>query len=196
MEYNTNREKLILPEYGRNIQKLIEYIITVEDKEERNKLAIGIITIMGSMYPHLRDIPEFKHKLWNHLAIMSDFKLDIDSPYPPPSIESLSELPEKIPYQSNKIKYKHYGKTLEYLIDAAVKMEEGEEKNALIELTANHMKKSYLNWNKDSVNDEKIFSDLEELSGGKISLNNNNIRLRETREILSRKNHKRTTKKK
>ncbi len=196
MEYNTNREKLILPEYGRNIQKLIEYIISVEDKEERNKLAIGIINIMGSMYPHLRDIPEFKHKLWNHLAIMSKFKLDIDSPYLSPSIETLSTKPEKVLYKKNNIKYKHYGKTLEYLIDAAVKMEDGEEKNALIELTANHMKKSYLNWNKDSVNDEKIFSDLEELSGGKISLNNNNIRLRETRDILSRKNHKRTTKKK
>ncbi|MEA3316699.1 MAG: DUF4290 domain-containing protein [Bacteroidota bacterium] len=196
MEYNTTKEKLILPEYGRNIQKLVNYAISVEDKEERNKLAKGIIGIMGDMNPHLRDINEFKHKLWDHLMIISEFKLDIDSPYPIPSIEKLAEKPKQVPYNNNKIKYKHYGKTLVNLIDAAVIMEEGEEKNVLTEIIADHMKKSYLNWNKDSVSDEKIFADLAELSGGKINLNKKDTQLRDTRAILARKGRKRNIHKK
>ncbi|MDA3778716.1 MAG: DUF4290 domain-containing protein [Bacteroidales bacterium] len=196
MEYNTNKEKLILPEYGRNVQKLVKHAISIEDKTERNKFAAGIISIMGNMNPHLRDISEFKHKLWDHLAIMSEFKLDIDAPYPSLQIETLNEAPKKVPYKNNNIKYKHYGTTLERLINAAVIMEEGEEKEALIAIIADHMKKSYLNWNKESVNNDKIFSDLKELSKGKISLNEENTKLRETRDILSKKRKKKTIRKK
>jgi hypothetical protein len=163
-DYNTSRGKLILPEYGRNIQKMVEYIMTVEDREERNRLAHAVIIIMGNMNPHLRDINDFKHKLWDHLAIMSDFKLDIDYPYEIPHPEEFTEKPRRVKYNDNKIKYRHYGRIIESLIEEAVKMPPGEDKDTLTKLIANHMKKSYLAWNRDSVTDEIIFNDLYELS--------------------------------
>ncbi|HAN18404.1 MAG: hypothetical protein A2X13_06695 [Bacteroidetes bacterium GWC2_33_15] len=192
MEYNTSREKLVLPEYGRNIQKMIELTIAENDRDKRNKMAQAIIAIMGNMNPHLRDIADFKHKLWDHLAIISDFKLDIDSPYENPSIEKLKEKPEIVPYNTQKIKFKHYGKTIEKLIDEAVKMEDPEKKEVLIQMLANHMKKSYLTWNKEAVSDEQIFSDLNVISDGKIQLNINETRLAETKDILAKNKHRRT----
>jgi hypothetical protein len=169
-DYNTSRNHLILPEYGRNIQKMVEYILTVEDREERNRLAQAVIIIMGNMNPHLRDINDFKHKLWDHLAIMADFRLDIDFPYEVPRPEEFTEKPRRVSYSTTDIKYRHYGKIVEDLIREALKLPDGEDKDTLVRLIANHMKKSYLTWNRDSVTDEIIFNDLYELSGRKLSV--------------------------
>lgn len=190
MDYNSNRSKLAIPEYGRNIQNMVNHIMTIEDREERNRAARTIVDVMGAMYPYLRDVNDFKHKLWDHLAIMSSFKLDIDYPYTPPSPDFFNTPPKRLRYEINRIKYRHYGKTIEILIDKAAVHEDEAEKEILIKLIANHMKKSYVMWNKDSITDEKIFEDIEELSKGRIKCSE--ITLTETKDIISRN----TTKKK
>jgi hypothetical protein len=167
-DYNTSRSRLILPEYGRNMQKMVEYILTIEDREERNHLAQAVIIIMGNMNPHLRDINDFKHKLWDHLAIMSGFRLDIDYPYEVPRPEEFMEKPRQVSYNSKEIKFRHYGHIVESLIEEAIKLPDGDDKDTLIKLIANHMKKSYLAWNRDSVTDEIIFGNLIELSGNRL----------------------------
>jgi len=169
MDYNTKRKKLPMPEYGRNIQNMVDHLFTIEDREKRNQSAQAVIDVMGNLYPYLRDVAEYKHKLWDHLAIMSDFKLDIDYPYEPPSPDILTEKPRKVSYNQHDIRLRHYGLITQKMIDAAIDME-GEEQRILIEQTANQMKKLYLAWNKDSVEDEKIFLDLEELSGHKLKV--------------------------
>ncbi len=191
MDYNSKRKKLPLPEYGRNLQNMVDHIMTIEDRDERNRAARTIIDIMGNMYPYLRDINDFKHKLWDHLAIMSDFKLDIDYPYEPPRRETFNEPPGRIRYDFGKIRLRHYGKIMESLITKAAGFENGEEKEILIKLLANHMKKSYLVWNKDTVDDEKIYSDLEILSHGQIK--RSDLNLTETKDILFRNRKKNTT---
>ncbi|MCK4853034.1 MAG: DUF4290 domain-containing protein [Bacteroidales bacterium] len=194
-DYNTQRTKMVIPEYGRNIQKMIEYTVQVEDREERNRAARAIIAIMGNLNPHLRDVSDFKHKLWDHLFIISDFKLDIDSPYEKPTPDILFEKPKQVPYKNNTIKYKHYGKIIELLIQEASGFEEGEEKDALIRLIANHMKKCYVTWNRDVVDDKTIFEDLKNLSGGKI-IAGEDLKLSDTRDILLKSKKKRPPKKK
>ncbi|MHA7110501.1 DUF4290 domain-containing protein [Sunxiuqinia elliptica] len=184
MDYNSNRKKLPLPEYGRNIQNMVDHVLTIENREERNLAARTIIDIMGNLYPYLRDINDFKHKLWDHLAIMADFKLDIDYPYDPPRPETFQEAPKKVEYASNNIRFRYYGKVLERMVDEAAAYEDGEEKEILITMLANHMKKCYLTWNKDAVDDEKIYLDLEEISKGKVK--RDNLNLAETRDILQR----------
>jgi hypothetical protein len=184
LDYNTQLKRMDLPEYGRNIQRMVDYALTLEDKEERAKCAQTIISIMGNLFPHLRDVPDFKHKLWDHLAIMADFKLDIDYPYEIIRKENLYSKPEVVPYDSQRIKVKHYGKLVEGLIEKAVEMEEGPERTRLVELLANHMKKSILAWNREAVEDEKIFDDLRQLSGGRIDVNADTIRLMDSREIV------------
>ena len=185
MDYNTQRKRLILPEYGRNIQKMIDHALTIEDKEERNKAAKTIIDVMGNLYPHLRDVPDFRHKLWDHIAIMSDFKLDIDTPYPLPSIEELNEKPEKIPYSTNRIKFKHYGKTVERYLSKLDKLENEEDKKSLLTLIANHMKKSFLIWKKDSVEDIQIMEDLSRISDvGELK---EDINLSGSKELLTKR---------
>ncbi|MEE4285168.1 MAG: DUF4290 domain-containing protein [Mariniphaga sp.] len=169
MDYNTKRKKLPMPEYGRNIQNMVDHLFTIEDREKRNQSAQAIIDVMGNLYPYLRDVAEYKHKLWDHIAIMSDFKLDIDYPYDPPSPDILTEKPRRVPYNQTDIKLRHYGVITQKLIDKAIEME-GEEQLILIEQIANQMKKLYQAWNKDSVEDEKIFIDLEELSGHKLKV--------------------------
>ncbi len=169
-DYNTSRNKLILPEYGRNIQKMVEHILETPDREERNRLAHAVIIIMGNMNPHLRDINDFKHKLWDHLAIMADFKLDIDFPYEIPQPEEFAEKPRIVSYSNYQIRFRHYGHIVEILIQEALKLPDGDDKDTLTRLIANHMKKSYLSWNRDSVTDEIIFNDLYELSGRKLSV--------------------------
>jgi molybdopterin converting factor small subunit len=169
-DYNSCRPRLILPEYGRNMQKMVDHILSMEDRDERNRLAQAIITIMGNMNPHLRDINDFKHKLWDHLALMSEFKLDIDYPYDVPRAEEFVEKPRRVSYNTNQIRFRHYGKIIERLIEEAIKLPEGEDKETLIKLIANQMKKSYLAWNRDSVTDAIIGADLEELSGKRIKL--------------------------
>ncbi len=195
-DYNTGRKKLVLPEYGRNIQNMVDHIVSIENKEERNKAANTIISIMGNLNPHLRDIGDFKHKLWDHLQIMADFKLDIDSPYELPKRETLYSKPDPIKYNQNDIRYKHYGRSLELMIKKAVEMEEGEEKENLTETLANHMKKSYLTWNREVVDNEQIFKDLNELSQGKITKTEDSLRLNETRDILQKNRRKRQQRKK
>jgi len=188
MDYNSNRSKLAIPEYGRNLQNMVNHILTIDDRDERNRAARTIIDIMGTMYPYLRDINDFKHKLWDHLAIMTNFQLDIDYPYDPPSPEFFNTPPKRIPYSFNQVKYRHYGKTIEYLIAKAAVHEDEKERDQLVKLIANHMKKSYVMWNKDSVADEKILLDIEELSKGKIKCTD--MTLTETKDILFRNQKK------
>ena len=171
MEYNTQKMRMPLPEYGRSIQNMVNYALTIEDRSERQRCANTIIDIMGNMFPHLRDVPDFKHKLWDHLAIMSDFKLDIDYPYEIVREDNLHTRPSVLPYPQTRIRFRHYGKTIEKLISEADKLEDGDEKNHLVALIANHMKKSYTTWNRDSIDDEKIDNDLRDLSRGTLKLN-------------------------
>ncbi len=177
LEYNTVREELIIPEYGRHIQKMINYASSRESKEERNKLANSIISVMGNLQPHLRDVPDFQHKLWDQLFIMSDFKLDADSPFEKPSKEVLNAKPEPLSYPQSFPKYRFYGNNIKIMIDEAVKWDAGEMKEALVLTIANHMKKCFLNWNKDSVKDQVIFDHLYELS-------ETNIDIRDSKEEL------------
>ncbi len=171
MEYNTQLPRMIIPEYGRNIQNMINHCIKIEDKEERNRCAKAIIQVMGQLNPHLRDVADFTHKLWDHLFIISDFKLDVDSPYPVPSAEKLDTKPELVTYPHGKIKYKHYGKIIEDIIVKAKAYEEGPEKEELKRTIANNMKKSYLTWNsKDLLGDDLIIKQLNEISGGELKL--------------------------
>lgn len=170
LEYNSSRNKLVISEYGRHIQKLVEYAMTLKDKEERQKMANGIIDIMGELNPQLRDVADFKHKLWDHLFVISNFELDVDSPYEKPIIEKLFEKPEPLAYPNSKIKYNHYGKVIELMIDEAIKMEDQELKSKLVIAIANQMKKSYVNWNLDTVEDEIILNQLTKLSKGKLSV--------------------------
>lgn len=188
MKYNTEEKRLVLPEYGRNIQNMVDYCLMIEDREERKRCADTIINIMGNMFPHLRDVNDFKHILWDHLAIMADFKLDIDYPYEIVQKENLYLSPERLPYDDGSIRYRHYGKTLEYMIKKATEYPDGEEKDVLIRMLANQMKKSFLTWNKETVDDRKIFQDLDELSSGKIILDEELHKLTESKDILARKN--------
>jgi hypothetical protein len=185
MEYNTSLPRLIIPEYGRNIQRMIDYAISIEDREKRNVAANAIIQVMGQLNPHLRDFADFKHKLWDHIFIISDFKLDVDSPYPRPTAETFKTKPELVKYPVGKIKYKHYGKITEKLIDKASEFPEGKEKDMLAEIIANLLKRSYLNWNRDTVNDQMILDQLEELSKGKLKLKDISL-LKHTYDLLPR----------
>ncbi len=166
-----------LPEYGRSIQNMVDHALTIEDRAERQRCANTIINIMGGMFPHLRDVPDFKHKLWDHLAIMSDFKLDIDYPFEVIPKNNLDAKPEPVPYPCTKIRYRHYGRTLEVLIQKACEFPEGDEKQNLVALICNHMKKDYMTWNKDTVDDRKIADDLYELSGGKLQMTDEILKL-------------------
>lgn len=188
MDYPTLEGKLILPEYGRHIQQMVNHAMTIEDREERTHCANTIINIMGNLFPYLRDVNDFKHKLWDHIAIMSDFKLDIDYPYEIVKPENLNSKPEKVPYQSSKVRYQHYGITLEKMIERVADYEDGEEKTELIRLIANQMKKCFLSWNKEVVDNRKIFDDLRELSQGKINLSDDSFRLVESKDVFYNKN--------
>jgi len=173
---------------------MINYATTRETKEERNKLAKAIISVMGNMQPHLRDVPDFQHKLWDQLFIMSDFKLDADSPYEKPSKELLEARPSPLKYPQNFPKYRYYGNNIKTMIDVAITWDEGEMKEALMFTIANHMKKCFLNWNKDTVTDIVIFNQLFELSEGKIDLRNSDEKLQDSALLL--KDRKKFTSKK
>ena len=188
MKYNTEEKRLALPEYGRNIQNMVDYCITITDREERKRCANTIINVMGNLFPHLRDVNDFKHILWDHLAIMSDFKLDIDYPYEIVKKENLNTRPPRIPYSNSHFHYRHYGKTLELMIQKATTYPDGPEKDQLIKLLATQMKKSFLTWNKETVDDRKIFKDLDELSDGKIILDEEEHKLLESRDLIARTN--------
>jgi len=188
LEYNSERPHLIIPEYGRHVQKLIDNCVAIEDTEERNKMAKAIVDVMGNLQPHLRDVPDFKHKLWDQLFIMSDFKLDAESPYGKPEREELMAKPEGLAYPKYASKYRFYGNNIQTMIDMALTWEEGEAREALYFAIANHMKKCYLNWNKDTVDDVIIFKHLFELSSGKIDLANENETLSEVKDLMKKRN--------
>ncbi|MDR0865703.1 MAG: DUF4290 domain-containing protein [Candidatus Symbiothrix sp.] len=188
MRYNTQEKRLALPEYGRNMQNMVDYCVSLPNREDRTRCADTIIDIMGNMFPHLRDVNDFKHILWDHLAIMANFALDIDYPYEVVKKEDLYIHPEKLPYSKGRIVYKHYGKNLENMIRKATEYKDGEHKEVLIGLLANHMKKSFLTWNKEVVDDQKIFKDLELLSKGHFVLDEDTHKLTESKDILSQKN--------
>ena len=185
MNYS-QRTDLILPEYGRNIQQMVKHAVAIEDRAERTRCAKTIIDIMGNMFPYLRDVEGFKYKLWDHLAIMSEFKLDIDYPFEVVKPTTLQQKPEKIPYNTQRIRYMHYGRLLQTLIEKTVSYPEGERRQELIDLMANHMKKSYLTWNKEVVDDRKIFDDLRELSHGELDMNPESMTLTASRDIMNR----------
>jgi hypothetical protein len=184
LEYNSERPHLMIPEYGRHLQKLINQAVVIENRDERNKMAKYIIQVMGNLNPHLRDVLDFQHKLWDQLFVMSDFKLDVDSPYPILSREVLQLKPDRLDYPQNYPKYRFYGNNIKYMIDVANKWDDGELKSALIKVIANHMKKSYLSWNKDTVKDDVIFEHLYELSDGKINLIESSEELINTSDLL------------
>ena len=184
LDYNSLREQLIIPEYGRHLQKLIALAVDLKDKEERNKAAKHIISVMGVLNPHLRDVAEFQHKLWDQIYIMSDFKLDIDSPFPLPTRELLQQRPDKLPYPQKRPKYRFYGNNIMKMIEKCLELAPGKERNALITLTANQMKKGFLEFNKDKVEDEVIFEHLIELSKGKLEFDLNEIKLAKTGILL------------
>lgn len=189
-DYNTTRSDLILAEYGRNVQNMVKYIIDLPTKEERNKYAQAVIDLMGFLNPHLRDVADFKHKLWDHLHIISDYKIDVDSPYPKPTPEAAMVKPAHIGYPQQKIRYKHYGKTVEKLIEKTIEEENPERKAAMVQGVANFMKMAYVQWNKDNVSDEVIFKNLRELSDGKLELDENvNLQKVEFRPQVNRQNN-------
>lgn len=186
MDYNTQRTKLLLPEYGRNVQKMVDHMMTIEDREERTKCAYSIVDVMGSMFPHLRDVEDFRHKLWDHLVIMCDFNLDIDTPFELPDRTILEEKAETVPYTQSHIRYKHYGKVIVTMIKEAIALEDEFEKMQLSFLIANHMKKSFLVWNKDVVTDSKILLDLSEMSDGMLTYTEKDFQLAETKAVVQK----------
>ena len=177
MEYNTNQKKLALPEYGRSVQKMVDHALTIENREERQKCAQTIIRIMGSMFPNTRNLPDYERKLWDHLAIMSDFTLDIDYPFEVIKKEEFHTPPQRVPYQTGEIKNRHYGRIVEAMIDHACTLQEGEEKEQLVELILIQMKKNYIAWNKDGVEDSKIIDDLRIYTKGAIDISAKEIKL-------------------
>jgi len=182
-DYNTQRKRMALPEYGRNVQKMVDHIKTIEDRAERNRAARTIISIMGNLNPHLRDVGDFKHKLWDHLALIASFELDIDSPYIVPEPSKFVEKPKQVPYKQGDIRFLHYGRIIELMIDAASELEEGPEKEYFTTLIVNQMKKSYITWNRGQVADEVIIGDMKLLSAGKLKMTEG-VRILEVRELM------------
>ena len=188
LQYNTKRKQLIIPEYGRHIHKMIELVKAENDTEERNKKAKAIIGVMGNLNPHLRDVPDFQHKLWDQFFIMANFDIDVESPFEKPQKEVLDMKPEKLPYPQNFPKYRFYGNNIKRMIDIAIEWEEGEMKDVLVFTIANHMKKNFLSWNKDTVEDVVILAHLEELSGGKLKVAAAQLPLSESADLIKIKN--------
>ena len=203
LQYNTKRTQLVIPEYGRHVQLMINQIMETQNREERNKMAKAVIGIMGNMNPHLRDVPDFQHKLWDQLFIMSNFELDVDSPYEKPQKEVLEQKPDRLTYPQRNPKYRFYGNNIKSMINVAVNWEDGDLKNALVYNIANHMKKCFLNWNKDTVQDEVMLNHLVELSDNKLKVKEEDLPLTDASEFLkirskngngSKNNHKQRNK--
>lgn len=185
MEYYTTKNKLILTEYGRNIQQMVEYAMTIEDRNERTRCVKTIINIMGNLFPHLRDVNDFKHKLWDHLAMMANYQLDIDYPYEVVKPADLQSKPDKMPYPNRHIKDRHYGNNLPRFVKAATELSDPEQTDKLMNILANQMKKYVLTWNKDNVEDQKIYNDIIEMTDGKFQANENSIKLKEVKEYTA-----------
>lgn len=188
-DYNTQRKRMALPEYGRNVLKMIEHIKTIKDPEERSRAAKTVIQIMGNLNPNLKEVTDFKHKLWDHLMIIADFNLEVDSPYPAPDRRKLDEKPNKVPYHNGDIKYAHYGRIVPAMIEAAATMNDSEDKTYLTTLILNQMKKDYLTWNKGQVADEIIIRDLEDISGHRLTVPEN-YKIPDVRELMPQQKSK------
>ena len=184
LQYNTKKTQLIIPEYGRHVQLMINQIMETQDRDERNKMAKAVIGIMGNMNPHLRDVPDFQHKLWDQLFIMSNFELDVDSPYEKPQKEVLAQKPRRLAYPQRNPKYRFYGNNIKSMINVTSNWDEGDLKSALVYNIANHMKKCFLNWNKDTVQDEVILNHLSELSDDKLKVKEEDLPLTNSSEFL------------
>jgi hypothetical protein len=187
LEYNSERNQLVIPEYGRHVQKMVEHCLEEKDKSKRTQMAEAIVEVMSNINPNHRDANDFKQKLWDQLHIISNFKLDVDAPFDKPDKEELFRKPEPLHYPQNHPKYRFYGNNISKMIDEAIKVEDGKLKEALVYNIANHMKKCFLNWNRDSVKDSVIFKHLEELSNGKLSLKPDDETLSEASDLI--KNH-------
>ncbi|MDX1627060.1 MAG: DUF4290 domain-containing protein [Fulvivirga sp.] len=171
MDYNTSQPPLILKEYGRNIQKLVKYLKTIEDKDKRTKYAYTLIDLMRQVSPSSKETQETTQKLWDDLFIMADFDLDVDNPYPQPEPEVLTKKPERIQYLSNEIKYKHYGRNIELLVKEAIKKEDPQEREEAIIYIGKLMKSFYTSWNKEVIDDSVILENIKAISGGKLDIN-------------------------
>lgn len=171
LQYNTQKKKMALPEYGRSVQNMVDHALTITDRAERQRCANTIITIMSNMFPaQQREGEDFEHKLWDHLAIMSDFKLDVDYPFEIMAKERMQTPPQHVPYEQSHIRFRHYGRLVEHLIQKASQMPQGDEKMNLVAMLCNQMKKDYITWNKDTIDNAKINQDLMELSRGQLSI--------------------------
>lgn len=194
MEYNTSRPRMIIPEYGRNVQKMVDHLNEIEDPQERLKQAENLVQIIGNLNPQVRDETDAHHKLWDHLYIMSDFKLDVDSPYPAPTAESLNEKPQEVPYPETSRSYRHYGNVVKKMVKYTAEQEAGERKEALKEAVANHMKKTYLIWNKDNVDDAVILKEMNAIAGGQLKLDE--LSLSEKKDLVQQSHPKKKFSKK
>lgn len=193
MDYNTQRELMSLAEYGRHLHRMVEDCCKIEDREKRTRTAEFIVNVMAQMNPKVKESGDYRQKLWDHIFIISDFKLDVDAPYPPPSQEVLHSKPRTFKNAQDPIRYRHYGKYIEQIIEKAALYDEGPEKDALIHTIANHLKKSYLNWNKNTVDDDVILKNLAELSKNRLKPADE-FKLSHTSEILARNKKKKFVK--
>ncbi|MCB0770714.1 MAG: DUF4290 domain-containing protein [Flavobacteriales bacterium] len=169
-DYNTQRPQLAIPEYGRHVQRMVDHCMEMEDRDQRTRTAKAIIQVIGRLNPQLRNSDNFERTLWDHLYIMSAFQLDVDGPYPKPTAEGLESKPARVNYPQSKIKYGHYGKMVQRMIDQCAAMEEGDTRDAYTQVIANHMKRQFLVWNRDTVPDPLILKDMGEMSKGKLKL--------------------------
>jgi len=170
MEYNTSLPVMTIAEYGRNVHRMIDYCLTIKDREERNRCARSIVRVMVILNPQMKEFADYEHKLWDHLYIISNFKLDVDGPFPKPEPEMIKSKPEIVPYPQSNIQFKHYGKILEDLLQKAMNEKDDKAREIFTDQLAQLMKRHYLNWNRDSVNDQLIVEQLENLSGGKLKV--------------------------
>lgn len=193
--YNTDKEPVRLPEFGRTMQSLVEYCVSIEDRDERNACAYAIVDVMANLFPELKDDNDDLSKIWDQMQIMSDFKLDVDFPCPVITAEQINPKPERIPYTSEHIALRHYGKYIEKMIPVIADMDDSPERDEYINMIANHMKKTMLVNNKEGVNDTRILRDLEFFSGGKISLDPEKYQLYEFREAVPTQQSKKKRKK-
>ncbi|KAA5533803.1 DUF4290 domain-containing protein [Taibaiella lutea] len=179
MKYNTTREKLVMPEYGRNIQQMVDYLRTIEDPVKRQKNAKAIIELMGVLNPHLKNVEDFRHKLWDHLYLIADFDLDVESPYPTPTREKIFKRPEPLSYPSKqRRKQRHLGKNLTAVIDKALAEKDEEKRKGFTQSIAYYMKLAYTNWHKEPVHDDMIREELSEMTNGELTLGDGNIKIR------------------
>ena len=168
MEYNTTRSRMLMPEYGRNVQRMVEYLVTIDDRAKRLRNAEAIIELMGTLNPHLKTIEDYKHKLWDHLYQMTDFSLDVDSPYPMPTREQVFKKPETLPYPQKEMPNKHLGRNLQALLAKAVADTTEEKKQGFTQAIGYYMKLAYTNWHKEPIHDDMIKNELNLLSSGKL----------------------------